>query len=297
MTTLGDLVEDILGHLNSFGESRDLVTSLTAGIDNDDVTFQVAEPRSVSRGLLEIGDELMEVKSVDSSTGLVTLHPWGRGVRGTTAASHLADVKVTSNPRFPRSVVKREISNAIEYLYPQLFAIATDETQTVNPARTTYELPAACESIVRIQYETFGPSRMWYPVTRYRVDYNADATDFTSGKSVDIFASMAPGRTIKIVYRRNFGSLSADSDTLASAYLSENYSDILRMIVVGRLLMTADNVRVDLDSIESSNRAQTTQPSSAVSIARQYLLQADVRMAQERRRLLTLYPSTQVRMS
>lgn len=297
MTTYGELTEEILSHLNGYGEVRDLVTSLSGAIDADDLTFQVADARQVNRGYIEIDSELLAVKSVDTSTNLVTLHPWGRGVRGTTAASHADGAMVTDTPRFPRSVVKNEINQQIRGLNGALFAVASDESNTASPAVVTYPIPADVKSIVRIQYQTVGPTRMWAPVARYKVDHEADTTAFPTGKSVDIYAGMAPGRTIKILYRREFGTLSAETDTFASVYLDENYRDILRDLVLSKLLAGQDAARIAVDSVESANRASTTQPLQATSLARSYFQSAQVRIAQERRRLLDLYPSTQVRMT
>lgn len=297
MTTYADLTEEILSHLNGYGETRDKVTSLTQAIGATDLTFTVADGKSINRGYIEIDSEMMAVASVDTNTGAVTVHPWGRGARGTTAAAHAINTMVVDTPRFPRSTVKQEINEVISTLYPDLFNVTVDETNTVNPVRVAYPIPADAESIVSVQYQTNGPTKQWAPVTRYAMDYNADVTNFPTGKSLDIYQGMAPGKPIKIRYRRKFNPLVNETDTLTSVNVSEDWRDILRMSVVGRLLMSLDTGRLELSSIEANNRAQFTQPLQASAVARQNLQNAALRIAQERRELLMRYPSTQVRMS
>lgn len=55
----------------------------------------------ISRGLIEVDDELMLVQKVSQSDGIVTLLPGGRGFRS-VAATHSAGALVTNNPKFPR---------------------------------------------------------------------------------------------------------------------------------------------------------------------------------------------------
>lgn len=299
-TTFGDLIEECTNYLHSFGAARDKLTSLSLGLNATDTTFTVADGRQIDRGFLEIDNELMAVNTIDVSTGIVTLHPFGRGARGTVAASHLTNAMITSSPRFPRNRVRSEILQVVNGLYPELFNVAVDQTNTANPAVVTYPLPADARSIVSVQYQTTGPSKLWAPITRYRIDQNADTTAFPTGRSVDIFAGMQPGRSIKIRYRREFPDFVNETDTFASIFLAEDWRDIIRLMVVGRLLMGLEPARLELDSVESAARSQTTggvQPTAAVSVGKQYLALAQSRMVQERRRLLEQYPSTQVRMS
>lgn len=299
MTTLGDLTDECLSYLYGFGESKDKVATLTSTMTSGSLTFTVDDARQIDRGMVEIESEIIQVTSVDVTTGTVTVAPWGRGLRGTTAAAHSANLPVWNSPRFPRSRVKQEINQVIDFLFPNLFAVAVDETNTARPTTVTYPLPADAESVVSISYQTLGPSKQWYPVTRYKVDYNADATAFPTGKTVDIYADMAPGKTMKIVYRRQFlqFDVTDETQTFASRLLDEGYRDIIRLLVVGRMLTALDAVRMELDTIESVNRAQYTQPTQALAVARGYMAIANDRINQERRRLLTQYPTTQVRMS
>ena len=299
-TTFADLIEECFSYLLSYGSSRDKVTSLSATLNSTDTTFTVADGRQIDRGFLEMDSELIAVASVDINTGIVMAHPWGRGARGTVAATHATNSMVVASPRFPRSRVKAEILQVVNNLYPELFSVAIDETNTVNAAQVTYPLPADARSIVGVRYQTTGPSKMWAPVTRYYMDQNADVTAFPTGKSLDIYGAMQPGRIMKIRYRREFNDFVNETDTFASVFLSEDWRDIIRLNVVGRLLLGLEPARLELDSIESNNRSATAggvQPTAAASVGKQFMALALVRLGEERRRLLNQYPTTQVRMS
>lgn len=295
--TYADLIEECLSYLTSFGATRDKVTTLTGPIGTGDVNLLVDDARQVDRGLIEIDDELLYVKLSDVSSGIVTVHPWGRGQRGTLAASHSAGTMITNNPFVPRSVVKREIREVIDKLYPDLFAVAVDETQRTAPTQVTYPLPAVAQSIISVQYENVGPSKMWVPVTRYRMDTSADATAFPTGKSLDIYQPMLPGRTLKVRYRTGFGDLVAETDTLQSVGVEDSFRDIVRLGVVGRLLMGLEPARYDSSTSEASQGGGSSQPQPPSAVGRQYLSLMQIRIQEERRRLLNQYPSTQVRMS
>lgn len=297
MSSFGDLIEDVSSYLYSFGQDRDKVTTLTQSLNSSATSFTVADARQVDRGFIEIDSEIMAVLSSDPSTSTVILHPWGRGQKGTAAVAHSANVMVSNTPRFPRSRIAADIKQTVLDLYPELWQVQQDETNIVNPAQVTYPLPAAAESVISVQYQSTGPSKMWVPVTRYKMDYNADLTAFPTGKSLDIYVGMTPGRKIKIQYRTKFGAFVNETDTFASVGLEESYRDIIRLGAMSRLILAADPARLDLDSIESSARGQMVQPLSATSMAKQFLQLQQLRIAEERRRLLNQYPSSQVRWS
>ena len=299
MTTFGQITDEILAHLYSFGSSRDKVTSLSLGLNATDTAFTVADGKQLDRGYVEIDSELMQVNAIDSSTGIVSLFPFGRGARATTPANHLAGVMVTSNPRFPRFRVQTEINEVVDALYPDLFDVTLNTTQVVSPVQVTYQLPADFKSMVSVQYQTTGPSQMWAPVTRYAYDLNADTTSFPTGRSVDIYQAMQPGRKIKFRYRRAMAQFVNETDTFATVFMAEAWRDIIRMMVVARLLMSLEPARLELDTLESAARSGQggVQPTAASSVGKQLLQLAAMRVAAERRQLLEQFPSTQVRKS
>ena len=301
MTKFSDVIEEVLSHLYSFGSSRDKVTALSGAITGSVTVLAVDDGKQIDRGYIEIDQEMIQVNTVDPSSGTVTLFPFSRGSRGTVAATHLAGAMVTCNPRFPRNRVAKEINEVINSLYPDLFDIAVFEGNVVNPSRVTYPLPADCQSVVDVTFQTTGPSLMWAPVTRYKMDFSADTTAFPTGKSLDIYGAMQPGRTMKIRYRRALVRMVNESDDMQTVgYVRDEWIDIVRMMTVARLLMSLEPVRLELDAFESAARSAQpggVQPTAATSVAKQMLGFAQSRLAAERKELLLRYPSTQVRLS
>lgn len=299
MTTLSDLVNDIQSYLYGFGVERDKETALQQPInDPTALTFQVADGAQVDRGYVEIDDELIAVQASDRSTGNITIQPWGRGTQGTDAALHVVGSRVASNPRFPRSRIKQTINQCISAIYPDLWGVAVDQTNTGRAARVAYPVNAAAESIVSMSVQTLGPSQEWRPITRYRFDYLAYSGVFSSGKSVSIYEPLPPGRPIKIIYRTKFSAFSGDDDQLMSDVgLDENYRDIIDLCVESKLVAALDDPRLQLGSIESATRSQYNQPGMASQISKQLWLQYQQRVAEEKNRLLRLYPGSVVRMS
>jgi hypothetical protein len=298
MSTFGDVVNDVWTYLYGFGLERDKETALTNAIsDTVGLTLQVADGAQVDRGVIEIDDELLEVQAVDKIAGLVTIQPWGRGARGTAAATHTVGSRVVSNPTFPRTRIKTTVNQIVNDIYPQLFSIAVDATNIVSPAQVTYPVNANADSILSIRVQSLGPSQMWVPITRYQFDRLAATSAFATGRSVDIFQSMPPGRPIKIVYRQRFGNFVNETDTFASVNLDEGYRDIISLGAEARLLPALDNPRIQLASSEARNQAQFAQPGIASQVAKSLFQTYQERLRDEQDRLLRMYPSSMVRMS
>lgn len=295
MSTFADLIEDVGGYVSSFGSQRDQVTSLIQDIASGDLMFMVDDAGQITRGFIEIDDEVIAVKKPDSNTGVVTVHPWGRGAKGTVAASHLDGAMVTDSPRFPRTRIKQEILQVIGTLFPSLYAVASDESNTARPQLRTYPMPADAQGVISVSVQSLGPSRRWPAVNAWKFDNLADTTAFPTGKSIDIFKPMPPGKPIKIIYRKPFGTFAADSATFASIGLPETCRDIVKFKTAAQLLMAEDSGRIQSDTVESANRAQLVQPGQATQVARQLMAYVQTRIEEEADRLEALYPNVQVR--
>lgn len=292
--TLADLIAEVEDFLSAHGADRDKETALTSALTDSATTFTVDEPALIDRGLVEIDYELMAVKSKNTGTSTVTLHSWGRGERGTTAAAHSIGARVAINPRFPRSRIRTEINTAIANLYPELFAVGTSTSNTYSPTTLTYPLPAEAERILAVQVDTIGPSGQWLRADTYRFNYNANTTDYATGKTLDLFGCFTSGRTVQVTYAKQFGSLAADSDDLATAGLDESWRDLVVLQVVSKLVLALDTARLQLGSVEQQQRAGESGPGLGTSISRQYRALYRERLEQERALQQQRYPARQV---
>lgn len=292
MTTFGGIADEVVAYLHGFTADQEQHATLSAGIDTDDLVLQVTDAKVVTRGLCQLDDELIWVESVNTATNLLTVPAWGRAQQGSTAAAHLAGAKLTVQPRFPRHRVKSVINDVIRSVYPTLFGVGTDVSNTVSSVRQTYPLPADARTIISVSYDSIGPSETWVPVRRYRVDRSADSTDFPTGGSLDIYDPMSPGRRIKVVYRKEPDALSAEADEFTTSGLPASSADLVVWGALARLLPAVEMSRLQTDAVEQSDRQRLVQPGSANSASRQAMQMFALRLEAEAQKLSLRYPTT-----
>ena len=119
--TLGNLVDDVLTVLQGHGVVTDQMCSTNGDITATSRTILLDDGDAISRGVLEVGDELVYVSS--TTNGQATVPAWGRGFKGTKAAAWPTGTKVTVSPVYPRATVRRAVRNAVYGLAPALFAV------------------------------------------------------------------------------------------------------------------------------------------------------------------------------
>lgn len=283
--TFLDLKNEV--YLNVYGYARDQeqVTSVSTAALAADTTLTLADVTQVSRGLLEIGDELMWVQSVDESTNQVTIAPWGRGHLGTTAAAISQFAQATSNPRFPKVTISRAINQTILSVYPMLFGVAQTDL-TWNASQTQYELPAAADRVLSVRWELPGPSNQWEKVQRWH-----EVLDGSSNvNEIVIDSHIVPGRTVRVVYAKKTTELSANGDLLTASGLSELTRDLVVYGACARLLMYSESGRLQSRAMESSELLEDVPPGSAMTTGRRFHEMYQVRLMEERKRLLERYP-------
>lgn len=125
MTLFSELIDETSLSLTGYTNRQDQATFLTSPMAATDLTFVVADGTVLTRGLVEIDEELIWVDSFDRTSNTATIPAYGRGFRDTTAAVHTAGTRVTITPSFPRSVIRRNLQQAIDAVYPDLFGVST----------------------------------------------------------------------------------------------------------------------------------------------------------------------------
>lgn len=285
MSNLGDLINSIASSLHSYTGVQENSTYLTAGVDASTLSLPVASSDNVMRGIAEVDDELVYIDVADANT--LTLTPFGRGYRGSTAATHLINTQVISDPSFPRVEIRRAIDQVILGLYPQLFQIKTT-TLTYAPAPIGYQLPADVDKVLDIKFLRPGdPTNYWSPV----YDWSFDPTSAeTTGKALNLFDALPAGSTIRVVYQAPFGTFAATSDTLASVGLKDDWQDLITYAVAARLVRFLDPARLQLPAVENASRAQYVAAGDAGKVANQMYAMYQQRLNEERRKLLDLIP-------
>jgi hypothetical protein len=290
MTTFNEMIDDTLVHLTGYSTFQDQATYLTEDISAGDTQIIVADATAVSRGLLEIGTELIQVDSVNTSTGALTIPPYGRGYRGTTAASHLTGVRVVSSPMFPRHTVKKAINDAIKAVYPEIFSVGSVEFP-FQPSITAYSLPAGALDVLQIRYQSIGPSKEWLPVRRYEVDKHASTEVFTNGVAVNVYEGIIPGRSIRITFTKEASELVNDDDVFTTVTgLPSSCEDLIRFGAAYRLVPFFESARLSGQSAESDFGGANRQPSGASQLSRFLLQMYQVRLAEEIKSLQSVFP-------
>jgi hypothetical protein len=95
MATLNQLTEQTLGEMNGYVRNQESVTIALNVTDSDDLSIAVDDASAISKGIIEIDDELLYVKKSIAASGTLSIlgtsaNPVGRGWRGTTSTSHVS---------------------------------------------------------------------------------------------------------------------------------------------------------------------------------------------------------------
>ena len=244
MPSYSDLVDETLIALSGYTQRQDQATYLTSAMTDTQTTMVVSDAAALSKGLVEVGDELMWVESFDRATNTATLAPYGRGFRGTQKAPHSVGDRVTISPSFPRSVIAKQLNNSITGVFPDIFGVFYTTFSFVSSINT-YELPSEADEILAVHWQTTGPSQEWLPVRQYSINKNAYVGTFNTGKSISVYDGIVPGRTVHVVYSRQPQELYLPSDdfedvtylpsyakepvVLGAAYRVAGYLDVARL--------------------------------------------------------------------
>lgn len=295
MTTLEDLRQRVRSQVMGFTRDQQQVSELSASMGPTDTTFTIDQntARNISRGLVEIDDELILVKALDQTTNVVSIMGLtnGRGREGTTAASHSVNALVTMSPAIPRIRITEAINQTILACYPTIPVFAVTEITKLAP-QFEYEMPADSQDVWYIVSDTVGPTQVHYPSPRWRYNSKAPTDDFPSGKSVQLLDFVTPGRKIRIVYTKAPGTLTNAADNFASV---TGYDDrMVETIVWGacaRIIPAYETARLQQMSIEGTERANLVPSTAAVKTAAYYETLFQTALLRERDRMLNDVPN------
>lgn len=297
MTTFSDLLYRVRQQVLGYTKDQAALSELAVAMTPTDTFFTVdtATVTNVSRGLVEIGDELLLVKSFDRTSGTVSVMGGlnGRGFEGTTATAHAVQSLVTADPRFPRVRIKEAINDTIRGVYPAL--VVFDTAEITNTAVVyEYGMPADATDVWSVADQTVGPSRVWMQGRTWRFNPSASPADFPTGKSVQLFDAVTPGRTMRVKYTKAPKALVADGDDFAAVSgLPERTADLIVFGACARLLPAYDAARLQQSAVEATERAPLVPPSSAAKTAQYYMALYQQRLMEERALMFEENPQVQ----
>lgn len=304
MATYNDLVSRVKQQLLGYTRDQASISYLTAPMGASDTTFTVDTDtvQNISRGLVEIDEELMLVKNRDRTTGIVTVmaNLNGRGVESTTAASHSTDAIVTADPRYPKIRVMEAINDAINGVYPDLWVFGETEFPWIA-ARYEYPIPAEAEGVYRVMTNTIGPSAVWFPNSSWRFNSQASTTPgqtkptpAPTGKSIQIMRDfIVPGRNVRVIYTKKPTPLADLSDDFSLTGFPDRYIDLIVYGACWRLIPAYEAARLQQTAIEATERAELVPTGSASKASQYYFNLYQTRLDEERDRLFRLYETYQ----
>ncbi len=306
-TSFDQITQRVKQQLLGYTRNQASISYLTAPMGASDISFlaDIDTVRSLSRGIVEIDDEMILVKSLDQGSGTVTvfggLSGTGRGAEGTTPAAHGLDSIITADPRYPKARIKEAINDTITGVYPDVWVFGETEFP-YRAARLEYPLPTAAEDVYKVTWNTVGPSGMWEAAQRWRFNPQASTTagqvlptPAPTGKSIQILDwGITPGRNVRVTYIKSPDKMVSGSDDFTTTTgLPDRMIDLITYGACWRLLPGWEAGRLQQSSIESTERANLV-PTGAASNASQYYLGLyQRRLNEERDRLLDLFPNFQ----
>lgn len=295
MTTFDQLVRQVRQQLLGFALSQESMSELASSMAPGDTSFtcDASTVQNLSRGLVEIDDELILVKTYDSTSGVVSVLGLanGRGYEGTTAASHSAHALVTAAPAFPRARIKEAVNQTIATLYPELVVFSTTEITKIAP-QLEYELPSDLSDVWYVTGQLIGPSKVWQPLPNWRYNPKASTSVFSSGKSLQILDAVTPGQKVRVVYAKSPNALVNNADDFASTTgYPDRYTDLVVYGTCMRLLPALESARLQQQAVEATERAALVPPASAAKAMAMYAQLYQTRLAEERDQLYADVPN------
>lgn len=285
MSSLSQMIDDVQAYLRSFTRDQELSTHLTAAATSSGLQLDVADASLVSRGRIEIDDELLWVESVDRANNTVKIAPYGRGMDGTTAASHSMNARIIMQPLYPRKMVMDTINQIIGGLGNQLYGVAST-TINADPQSVVYELPSTSERVLNVMANhdsTYGDAEY---VRRWKFDPSSSTS--STGKALFVYEPTATGMTMTVTYFRKPEQL-AEGDDFSDSLLPDTSYDVVVLGAAARLMAAAGSFLHATRSVDA-NALDTKNDSSQVIQQSRYLFTLfQQRLEEEKTQLLNSY--------
>ena len=283
MATLNELTEQTLGEINGYVRNQESVTIALNVVDADDLSIPVDDASAISKGIIEIDDELLYVKKSIAASGTLQIlgtasNTVGRGWRGTTATSHVSGSVVRNNPLFPRTQVKRAMLETIKGMN---FPVIKETNFDFTGAIYAYPIPDEVVDITGVSWELPDSTGVWALIKRWRIDtnyYNEDTN--TYGQAIVLNEAPMAGARINVQYTA-YPTVITDNQQLTASGLPASCEDVVRLGAMYRLISTVDPGKVIATSVSADALDQPVSAGASTTAAK-YLFQLySVRLAEE----------------
>jgi hypothetical protein len=281
MTALTNLVDQTIAEIGSYVRNQESVTVALNTIGANDLTITVDDAKVVNKGMIEIDDELIYIKSANSTSGTLLVlgtagNPVGRGWRSSGATSHVSGSLVRNNPLFPRDQVRRAINDTIKGM---LFPVLENYTFTFTGSQYAYVLPDDVVNITGVSWEFPDSTKVWGLIKRWRLDRNYLYNGETKSAIILNEAPM-PGKAVRVQYTRYPVELT-DEESLTDSGLPSSCEDVVRLGAMWRLLSTVDPGKVTATSVSADALDQPVAAGASTNAAKYIFQLYTVRLAEE----------------
>lgn len=250
------------------------VDTLSGGMNNSTTSlgFSGILPAWGEGTIVEVGSELMLVRSVDAGSNVATVV---RGWLNSTAETHSAGDPIFVNPRVNRDDVLDIINDCLTKIYPTIYKVAT-VTHTYSTSIIGYNMPANADKILAIQYEANSSQNQWSHIGDYEFHQNMDTNDFAGGNAVMIKASMPSAADIRVTYAEPFVRFSAESQDMTTvAGLKDYMTDLLFYFSMNRLAVQEELENIQKKDAQQHQRSQESPPFLSVRTGEWYQARFD----------------------
>jgi hypothetical protein len=288
MRNFGEMTDEVLAHLRSFVRDQEMSTHLTAPVSFGDLVLPVDNATVLTRGRVQIGDELIWVDGVDRNVGTGIVPPYGRGMDGTSAASHLVGTRVIVQPLYPRKTVKDVMNQVIASIGQKLYGV---EVLTLPPQVVSfaYELPAHTREVLSVRVADRDAVRVGTDISLLRTwtfDKHAPVRVSSTGKALYIMDTVGPRDDVTVTISRDPQRLMFDVQMFTESFLPQSAWDIVVLLAASRLMATADSYNIVGRSVEANALDSKVQPGAAVAQSKYLFQLGTARLEEERLRLL-----------
>lgn len=293
MTTLSDLVEQVVAELNQFTTNQERTGTFTGwqldgalnkvGINLSDISSDLRNAR------VELASgEIVHVGNFSSSDSTTTCPAWFRGQMGTPQIDDVdEDTRVIVNPQWPRFQVARKIVEGINAINEDLFAVGETEI-TLQPIPSNYELPSDLDGILAVEIVVDGASEQHQPLKRWSLDSkNPDGKKYLRVEPLGL--SSWP---MRVTYRKvptNLDPADLSSDWTNTG-LPASATDLPGLYAKSQLILSPDAAKAQQQSVEQGERQRTLQGWSPTATSRRWQEIFAARLSDERRKLRDRYP-------
>jgi hypothetical protein len=295
VTTVADWVETVKDYvLSGAREEMDILngtinSSVTSLVDTD-------ATNGIQQGAeIEIDLERMYVRSVSTLTVTVT-----RGYRGSTAASHTSGATIIVLPKVPKAAIVRELNNELASLSSPangLFRTSTVDL-TWSGSQYGYNLTGVTdiEDVLSVQWQGYtGYDWIPVPATSWRLGRAQNTSDFSTGLAL-FFDEPVAGRSVRVVYRAPFTSVSALTDNVESVTgLPATAVDIPPLGAAINLSAPGEIRRSFFDGQGDPRADEDVPPGARTNSVRWLMQRRQVRIGEESARLSRDFPTVLAR--